>query len=47
MVKAESCGHTRHEEVRDEAVLAHSAEPDTHIYGLLDLHSDTADMAVC
>ena len=45
-MKAESCSHHHHEEVRDEAVLAYTAESDTHFHGVLDFHLNPPDMAV-
>lgn len=45
-VKEESHSHRHHEEVRDETVLANTAEPDPHFNGFLDLHTDTPDMAL-
>ena len=46
-MKAESRSQSHHEEVRDEAVLAHTAESDTHFYGVLDFHLNPPNMALC
>ena len=46
-MKAESRSQSHHEEVRDEAVLAHTTESDTHFHGVLDFHLNPPDMALC